>query len=69
MVFHARSKVNSCHKKKKKKKIKHGSVAGFMNYQSVVLVIGSTEEVDESRSCADNDDDDHDYNVFIAVND
>ena len=68
MVFHARSKVNSCHKKKKKKIIKLGSVSGFMNYQPVVLFIGNTEEVDESSSCADNNDD-HDYNVFTAVND
>ena len=68
MVFHARSKVNSCNKKKKKI-IKQGSVSGFMNYQPVVLFIGNTEEVDESSSCADNNDDDHDYNVFIAVTD
>ena len=38
-----------------------------MNYRSVVLFLVNTEEVDESSSCADNDDDDHDYNVFIAV--
>ena len=60
MVFNLRSKVNFCHKKKKKKFIKHGSVSRFMNYQPVVLFIGNTDEADENSSCADNDDDDND---------